>query len=443
MADAKELKRYRTVGEDGNVIPEIGASFEHDGKRYPITGWMAYAKDPYKDDLMAGVRIYCHGKIAAKTAIFNMKAGFTGEYNIRSYLVGEIHADWLDEEEDLIQTDRRDIMWSHDLGQELEKWGQGVVKHLGNLSRKPMKKKMWDRFQEKSNIIERIKKAFPSPDLEPIRERANELAKLFGQSMREEEIESAETVASVAVLVLTLAPHVALTEKLREAAEGTGSAMATLTGVLKIARIAELSSQGQIAEERVKIIQRLEELKDDAKTEELQLQELIERAPWLIDGEWNPITANETFTTLKSEFAKVYEKETGKKIDLSDFPDPKKRADFVMWSFENLVQIIEIKRPDYKLANADMDRIIVYFELMERFLEDEGNGHFKKLYADFHVTVVCDGIALTKAQKAAWEGYIKAGRLTHCNWKSFLGKTRQTHQDFLKEAARQKKHAAS
>ena len=90
-----------------------------------------------------------------------------------------------------------------------------------------------------------------------------------------------------------------------------------------------------------------------------------------------------------------------------------------------------------------MDRIIVYFELMERFLEDEGNGHFKKLYADFHVTVVCDGIALTKAQKAAWEGYIKAGRLTHCNWKSFLGKTRQTHQDFLKEAARQKKHAAS
>jgi len=65
---------------------------------------------------MAGVRIYCRGKIAAQTHIFNMKAGFTGEYDIRSYLVGQLYADWLDESEDLIRTDRQDILWSHPLG---------------------------------------------------------------------------------------------------------------------------------------------------------------------------------------------------------------------------------------------------------------------------------------------------------------------------------------
>ncbi|XIW29866.1 hypothetical protein AB2E84_09455 [Escherichia coli] len=74
------------------------------GKAYPILGWIAYAKEPYKDELMAGVRIYCRGKFAAQTAVFNRKAGFTGEHSIRSYLVGELHADWLDEKEDLIQT---------------------------------------------------------------------------------------------------------------------------------------------------------------------------------------------------------------------------------------------------------------------------------------------------------------------------------------------------
>ena len=439
----KDIAAYRTVDADGTVVPEVRAGVEYEGKWHPITGWMAYAKDPYKDDLMAGVRIYCHGKIAAKTAIFNRKAGFTGEFDIRSYLVGEIHADWLDDEEDLIQTDRRDIMWSHDLGAALEAWGQNAVLHLGKLSRQPLKKKMWERFQEKSNIVEKIKKAFPSPDLAPIRDRANSLAKLFGQSMREDEIENPETVASVATLVLNLAPHVALTEQLREAAEDAGSAMAALTGFLKIARIAELSSLGQVAEQRVKIIARLEALKDAAGTTEAELQELIEGAPWLINAEWSPITANETFTTLKTEYAKLYKERTGTEIDLSDFPDAKKRADFVMLSFENLAQLVEIKKPGHKLSNDEMDRIIVYVDLMKEFLADAGNKQFAKLYPNFHVTVVCDGLALTKAQKAAWEGYVSGKQLTYYNWASFLGKTRQTHQDFLKEAARQKKYAAS
>lgn len=72
---------------------------------------------------MAGVRIYCRGKIAAQTPVFNRKSDFTGEHDVRSYFIGELHADWLDEGEDLIQTDRRDILWSDELGRAFEGWG--------------------------------------------------------------------------------------------------------------------------------------------------------------------------------------------------------------------------------------------------------------------------------------------------------------------------------
>lgn len=104
------------VGPDDSPLSDLDAGFMHDGKFYPVEGWVAYSKDPYKDELMAGVRIYCRRKIAAQTSIFNRRAGFTGEYDIRSYLIGELHADWLDEDDDLIQTDRRDILWSDELG---------------------------------------------------------------------------------------------------------------------------------------------------------------------------------------------------------------------------------------------------------------------------------------------------------------------------------------
>ena len=79
------VKKYRTIGPDGSEIAGIAAGFTVDGTSYPLTGWIGYSKQPYKDDLMAGVRIYCRGKIAAQTHIFNLKAGFTGEYDIRSY----------------------------------------------------------------------------------------------------------------------------------------------------------------------------------------------------------------------------------------------------------------------------------------------------------------------------------------------------------------------
>src|SRR5436189_238138 len=114
----------------GTAVQNIAAGFSVDGTFYPLTGWIAYSQHPYKDDLMAGVRIYCRGKIAAQTHIFNMKAGFTGEYDIRSYLIGTLNADWLDEGEDLIRTDRQDILWSHELGQHFEAWGQSVVKTI-------------------------------------------------------------------------------------------------------------------------------------------------------------------------------------------------------------------------------------------------------------------------------------------------------------------------
>jgi len=53
------------------VLTDVQAGFDFGGTFYPLTGWIAYSKVPYKDDLMAGVRIYCRGKIAAQSHIFN------------------------------------------------------------------------------------------------------------------------------------------------------------------------------------------------------------------------------------------------------------------------------------------------------------------------------------------------------------------------------------
>lgn len=435
------VERYVALNADGEIRTDLQAGFEHEGDFFPVTGWVAYSKEPYRDDLMAGVRVYCRGKIAAQTDIFNRKAGFTGEHDIRSYLVGEVHADWLDEEEDLIQTDRRDIMWSHDLGQAFESWGQSVVLKVGRAARNPMKKKAWEEFKDVSRIEDRIKEAFPSERQKPIREQALEYARMVGKNMRREELKDLEQVESVVQLSLSFAPHLTLDEELRKAADATNSPLAVISAILETARVAQLAAFGRIADERIRIIQRVEELKDDPETVEAAFQELIAEAPWLINPQWSPLTENQSFSTLKAEFQKYYKQHTGEDLQLGDFTDPNKRADFVLSSQDRVIQIIEIKRPHHKFDNDEMERLDRYNEQMTNFLNDEANKEFTEMFSDFHITLVCDEEKLTGIHKRAFEGLENNGKLTYINWRTFLLRTRKMHEDFLAEVNRQKEVA--
>jgi hypothetical protein len=440
--NVKTPETHRAFNEDGNIRTDVEAGFTYEDQFYPITGWVGYARHNYKDDLMAGVRIYCRGKIAAQTSIFNLKSGFTGEYDIRSYVVGEIHADWLDEAEDLIQTDRRDILWSHELGRGFEVWGQSVVKKVGVKARDPMKKKTWDVFKEVSNIEQKITDAFPLQTQQPIRERAIEFAKLIGQTMREDEAQDPEHADSIVQLSLTFAPHLTLDQTLRAAADSKDSPLAVMTNILKTARVAELSSFGRIADERVRVIARIEELKDEPKTLEDVFQSLIEEAPWLIDPQWSPISANMSFSTLRTEFEKYYKIKTGNDLQLTSFTKTTKRADFVLSTQDNVIQIIEIKRPHHRFEDEEMERLNTYVQQMTNFLNEPNNGEFRKSFQKFHVTLVCDGERLTGLAKTAFEGLKQQGLLTYIGWTSFLASTRKMHEAFLIEAERQRKDVA-
>ena len=425
------------VGPDQKPVNEFQAGFSHDGRFYGVTGWTGYSKVPYSDDLVAGVRIYCRGKIAAQTSIFNRKAGFTGEHNIRSYLVGELHADWLDEDEDLIQTDRRDILWSDELASSFQKWGQKVVQRIGTLSRDPMRKATLDLFLETGHVEERIQNQFPSESHKEIQDNALELAKMFGQRISRAEAEDESVVEHFVDLSIEFAPHITLDQMMEKAVEDSDTPLPAFVSFLRTARIAELSSFGRIAEDRLKVISRLETLKDDNRTKEDSLQHLIEDAPWLINPEWAPVIANQSLNRLRTEFEKYFESQTGQSINLSNFRDPRKRPDFVLSSQEGIAQIVEIKRPCHALVNDEMDRIINYHDCMQSFLADSANADFRRFFHGFHITLVCDDLALTGAQRAAFQGYLN-DKLTHINWRSFLLKTEEVHKDFLEEARRQR-----
>jgi hypothetical protein len=240
-----------------------------------------------------------------------------------------------------------------------------------------------------------------------------------------------------------LGPHVQLDDALRDAADEEKTPLSVVTKILRTARVAELSSYGLIAERRVRVIERMMNLKDVPETLEQALQDSLEEAPWLVNPQWSPITSNQSLTTLKSEFAKFFKTETGDDITLDDFDKNNKRPYFVMSSQDFGLQIIEIKRPKHKLKNDEWDRIQLYIDVMTKFLNLPGHEEFKRIFKDFTVTLVCDGIALTGSQMKAFSSYSEDRVLEHITWTTFLRRTQHMHQEFLNEAERQRSLAVS
>ena len=430
--------RDRTVlGPDGTPDENLCAGFEHGGSYFPVDGWMAYSKTPHCDDLMAGVRIYCRGKIAAQTSVFNRPAGFSGEHNVRSYLVGALNADWLDEAEDRIQTDRRDILWSDDVAAAFENWGQDVVERIGLLSRDPIRKATLEMFLETGNVEARIRNAYPSGLHETIRDRAIKVAQAFGSAISRREAEDAAVVGELVDQSIDLAPHIARYSVTKEAVTDSDRPVSVLATYLRIARLAELSSFGRVAEDRLKVVKRLQELLDAEDTRESDLQQLIADAPWLVNPEWAPVTENQTFVSFRREFELFYERQTGRPISLGSFRQTGKRPDFLLASQERTAQIIEIKKPRKVLTDEELDRIGSYHDVMEAFLGDAGSW-FLTHFNGFQMTLVCDELALSGFRRAAFRGYCETGRLTHLNWATFLLRTERVHQVFLDEAERQR-----
>lgn len=84
----------------------------------------------------------------------------------------------------------------------------------------------------------------------------------------------------------------------------------------------------------------------------------------------------------------------------------------------------------------------MYIDQITNFLEESNNREFKKVFSDFHATLVCDDEGLTGVHRRAFNELLDNRKLTYINWDTFLLRTRRMHQAFLAEAERQRNDAA-
>jgi hypothetical protein len=395
----------------------------------PVTGWLASAKEAYKNEELAGVRIYARGKIVATTRDFEQPAGYTGEYTMRSYLVGEVHADWLDDDdgEDLIRTDRQSILWDSDRGKALQSWGATLIKRIGAASKGPRRETKSALFMQLAKIEARATERYGDAEVVKV---AVELARQIGAFAAEDELADPDYVDGLAEIVLTVAPHQALVAAFQQISRQEDASIEDLIVLFGKTRVAEMASYGQIAAERVQSIRELEDTIKKPGVVEGDLQQVIASAPWLIRPDWSVITQNQGLKAFRSQFIQFWKKKHGADIDVA-ISYEKKRPDFTAIHHGRKLHIVEIKCPSHQFGRDDYLRLQNYVAAFEEFFE-QNKGTASEFPDGWQIDLIADGVKLTVLeQQYAFGAFLTSGLVVRQTWNDFLTNASTAHEHFL------------
>jgi hypothetical protein len=329
----------------------------HDGSetKHKVEGWVGTVRDSgdLKDDEenLNKIVIMVRGRLAQEDILEEFHEGrlFT------KYLIGEIHADFLDldDQDDSATSSRQKIIEDDPRYVALKQWVLGEVKHIAN---------HWTALREeegknKALEIPAIKEWFGDLSTD-LKKRAKSLFGKINQ-MPFEKPDDRKRLFAYAVLAfenLRYKENLDALEKLTpENIEAFGEIFANLNDV-------EATLYHQILKARIEAIEALEE-KVDAKAREKVLQKHLYENLWLLDPAWERATDTEY---MEKRVATEFEKVTTKMTE----EEKKGRYDIKYKKNSGKHVIIELKKAEREMTQGELiDQGQKYLGALQKILD--------------------------------------------------------------------------
>jgi hypothetical protein len=336
-----------TYGEQGKQAAKHAKKLERQKERdnivlsgaYSVSGWIGTVreagdlKDQY--DNLNKIVIMVRGKLAQEDILDSFSEG--GIYT--KYLIGEIHADFLDdtEKEDITTTSRQKIIEDDSRYKFLVKFLQKELKNIQN---------SWTELRNK----EGAKKAFEIPavqewfnSLNPANQKR--ARSLFGK-INQLTVDSDEEKRRLFKHSILAFESLRYKQNLEAIDALSPENLAAFANIFSDLDDIEATLYHQIVNERIQVIEALQEKVEANDLEKIIQKHLFEHL-WLLDPAWERTTGTEYME-------QQVEKEFGK-IDAKLTADEKKgRLDIKYRSTSGKHIIIELKRADRKLSGYEL-----------------------------------------------------------------------------------------
>lgn len=314
-----------------------------------VSGWVGIVDKSSQTD--RGVDIFARAKAVELDTMFNLKT--THVQFARSYVVGEINAEFLDADEDRIATARNSANWESEAGQKLQQWGEKALKDVFD---------RWLKLQHKEKEEKIVTTAKFDEWLATRTTREQKVAKRLLKVIVEDPNIEPESAGPLLEIIKTNVEFQAFQDLVDEIEE-SGTSVHTLLKLFRDWRVIEAREHLKLSDGRLEVMEKLSGFIETGALEVRDMQPLFEQNPWLIDSAWGSVEGQTTYTKLlRRQFP-----------ESQKVPEEERRLDLLGIRVSSEIDVIELKRPEKKLSREDLEQIEKYVDWARSNLLATGN----------------------------------------------------------------------
>ena len=352
--EERDLKRL--LEKDRNRDPylwEYNDKEIQDGTGWKVSGWIgALERTSRADGIDRGIVLMARGKLVQEPFVFDV---VVGQQFALSYLIGELHVEFVDEIEDTIGTTRNSLVWDTEANAVLKEWGRKEVyriarewsdKRREDKEHQLQENALYRQFQEEANKIGN-KRALKLADA------------LVRQAVMENPIADVDKLEPLIKMCLNFLEYDVFWEIAADFMDAEVEDPTRLISLFHEWEIVEAKEMARITEGRIKTIEKLQELIDKNAMEVPTLHNFLKEFPWIIDPRWTLVDDEVYYSQLLKE----------KFPESSEVPEKNRRIDFLcVGEGDNLV-VVEIKRPESRASKNELDQIEEYVSFMRDYIQ--------------------------------------------------------------------------
>ena len=332
--------RFPTSGMNTEDVSGVGT----------IKWWVGFTAKPVQYEDARGIAVMVRGRLAQEPFFFDLRGGVYGQHGMQ-YMVGEVHADGLDEEDtDLIATGRASVLWEDPKAQPLLNWGQTKLRSLLTRWAEKRAENRKKRLRRNTQYRERIEK-FPRRERTELRKAINKLATIedIPQDRFEEIVE----------FLLKAYENEYFMDLIRALNAIDESAQQEILRLFVEWDVLEAVHTAQIVRGRIEIIEKFDQMVQAGVPEVPDMHDFLKERPWLIEPGWMTLKHEKSLDNVLRE---AYE------LDQEGTVEGRRRLDFFCFADTMRVVVVEIKRPSRTVTREEIRRHQDYVHYLRRHL---------------------------------------------------------------------------
>ena len=353
-----------------------------------------------------GLTIMARGKLVERSTTFGVKQG--GKYTY-SYITGEVSADFFDEEEDLISTNRQAVIWDSKKGEALQEWGRKKLMDVSNQLSRDRRDRDERAVRENPAIAKWLKGLVPAE-----KKTADRIIGIL--SHNGDRLDDQRKI-EIMHYVRGSFEEQAFKEMVADLPEEPGSAK--ILDMFKTWNLIEATEMLRIVKGRLAAIEKLERMVDRGAREVPDMHDYFLESPWILDPTWTYYRHEPRYSKLLSE----------------TYPDARlegkdRRLDFLAIGIGNTLHVVELKRPDHNVTAGDMNQLLEYVG----FVRSKMGNHPDSPYDDVTGYIVAGGISNGTVRIMVDEA--RENKRYARTYEDLMARARKIHEEFEKKLER-------